>query len=285
MILYLREIILDMIKYFISIIAAIILLPLPLSASSVEVGGALRYSWWERQVNEEYRGNFSPGLQYGPLLTINMPKHFSFSSVFYYGNYTRSWWNGSEMFVRYDSESSLLYSATRFLAIFAGFSFSDYNLPVRWPSPVLYARYKTMIYEFAPAIGLSFSVHLFQELYLTIKTSIFYCYNIERNGRSFLIYQASSGGELYPLISSTARKDKLGLNSHLQLYYPISKINTVLAFGCRYQYASVGSRSHGFKAMVYEHYWGITASVSYRLNIPTAVADESEEKENVEPES
>lgn len=188
------------------------------------------------------------------------------------------------MFVRYDSESALSYSATRFLSIFAGFNFSDYNLPARWPYLVLYARYKTMIYEFAPAFGISFNLLLFKELYLTIRTSIFYCFNRERSERSLLAYLSSTGGEILPLMTSKSIKDKIGMNSQMLLMYPASKINTVFMFGCRYMYASVGSRGQGFKATVYEHLWGIMASVSYRLTITPTVSEEIEDRDSAEIE-
>ncbi len=228
----------------ISLFLALVLiagLSAPSHAMGISIGATSWYAWWDFK-SDEYNNTMDPGsaLLYGPMLALQLSENWSLSSVFLYGKFEPD--NGSSYLKRYDSDSAINYALSRYFKIFAGLKFMGFSFP------------EGSHYGYGPAAGISFTLPLVENLFLTGNISGMYLWGNHENPES------SSG------TSSEYNYTEAGANANLSFAYLIASTSTTLMIGGRYQYFH--SKYDGAGEASQDHqFYGITASAIYSFSI------------------
>ncbi len=259
-------------------------IPLQSMASGIDIGGSTWFSWWKPSWNNESAGfTVKPGFYYGPALSFRLPANVTISSGFLYarlkaesppGPTLAPWATSMETRVihRYDSDSTISYSFTWFLKLFAGFKYSriDYENDQRSMIPsvstIFYFKEKYRYDNYAPALGIGFSVHLIENFFLLITASMLYEHSsIYRKSDMYILGPSLM---ILPMPRQHCSINKIGANTHLSLAYFIKPISTNIAIGFRYQFFKTVRSAPKYEeySKYYDHFYGITASVLYRID-------------------
>jgi hypothetical protein len=278
------------------LITGLLILSMPVQsrAAGMDIGFSTWYCWWQPSWNNEgasYRIN--PAFFYGPGLSFRLPANFTISSGFLYALVKtespmglKSTAQSKRTIQRYDSDTTISYSFTSFFKLFVGFKYTHYQFLTGMmmvmpgvPPGIIGSKDKYKYDEYAPAMGIGFTVHLIENLYLLINASILYEYSfISRKTYGV----ASFTPIMYTIPAEHWSVNKIGANSQLGFAYFIQKINTVITIGGRYQvYKIVRSDSDSRREQYseyYDHFYGITASVLYRIEFGKKKGQEADEK-------
>ncbi len=228
----------------ITLILALLLIagaPAASHAMGVSIGATSWYAWWDFK-SEESNNTMEPGsaLLYGPMLALQFSENWSLSSVFLYGKFEPD--NGPSYLKRYDSDSAINYALSRYFKIFAGLKFMGFGFS------------DGSHYGYGPAAGISFTLPLVENLFLTGNISGMYLWGTHKNSGS------SSG------TNSEYNYNEAGANANLSIAYLIASTSTTLMIGGRYQYFHSKYEDGGDSSQDH-HFYGVTASAIYSFSI------------------
>jgi hypothetical protein len=263
----------------------VLLMPLRAGAAGMDIGMSTWYCWWQPSWNNENEGfKVDPAFYFGPGVSFRLPGKVTMSTSFLYARVkaesTRRetsipWSPAMEKRVihRYDSDTAISYSFTRFFKLFAGFKYSHYKYENDQTLlfPLLLSMYfgtkeKYRYDNYAPALGIGFTVHLIENFFLLIKASVLY----EKSSivRNAYWYASGTPPMFFPFPPEHWSVNKVGANAHLSFAYFIQPINTSISIGFRYQFFKIvksDSKNEDYTEY-YDHFYGITASVVYRID-------------------
>jgi len=283
------------------IIAAIIafgfiIIPRIGSAAGMGIGMNTWFVWWKPYFTLETEKNLSigkkytanPNFLYGPVLTFYLPKHFTLSAMFLYGEF---YFKKNETIIipplfalpqktnylikRYDSDSSVTYSFTRIFNMSLGFKYTHFMYNTRstsgLPGIMMLENQKKTYDEYAPALGFGLTIPLVEKtLYLIMNASgIFDFVTLKMSGDTTTIF--ANFYFTFPIKPIAQHVYKIGMNSTLTLAYYVEKINTTFTLGIRYQMFKMLNTDKTIDLKLdrmYDHFYGITAAVIYRINFP-----------------
>ncbi len=263
------------------IILLLLSMPHRTGAAGMDIGMSTWFCWWQPSWNNGFSSyKVTPAFFYGPGLSFRLPGNVTVSSNFLYARVKAEGRmilappsKMNRVIRRYDSDSTLSYTFTRFFKLFAGFKYSYYSYqessPMFMPGSMFQLTIDKKKYnEYAPALGIGFTIHLVDHLYVMIHASCVYMFtSVEKDSRVLMSVSGMS-----PLFFIYPRKNwsvnKMGANAQLALAYFIKPINTSISIGFRYQfYKTVKSDTQEDQyTHYYDHFYGINASVIYRID-------------------
>lgn len=282
----------------------ILLIPRAAGSAGMGIAGSTWFVWWKpywevKKSQLIFKDTFTikPGFISGPALQFYLPKNVSLSTSVLYGEFsskrkTYSYtapafgptylpfdiYRNSSSTKRIDSDTTILYAINRFFSIFLGFKYShiDYKdwFYLTYTSAFMYDRKKRIINEYAPALGFGVAIPLVPHVFfMIIKASVLFNVMMPDVRQWHLLLYTKGTGVIYPE-NETFVYYRIGLNSTLNLAYFISAINTTITIGFRYQMLKM-LQSDPFEingetplSVLYDHFYGITAGVLYRIDFP-----------------
>ncbi len=276
----------DMRLQFILILGLVIsVMPIRAWAAGMDLAMSTWFCQWQPSWSTEKSGyKVKPAVFFGPGLSFRLPGNVTVSSGFLYASLkatavqkdTSSRWSSSNeqrAIKRYDSDTTISYSFNRLFKLYTGFKYTRYKyentstqlqylLLSLFSGTLEQYRYD----NYAPALGFGFTIHLIENFFLLINTSLLYEYStITRRAYRF----ASGALPIYiPYPQEHWSLHKIGANAHLSFIYFIKAINTNIAIGFRYQFFKIiksGSIYEDY-SQYYDHFYGLTASVIYRID-------------------
>lgn len=268
-------------RFVILITGLLILLePYTARAAGMDIGMSTWYCWWDPSWNHEGAGyDIKPTFFYGPGLSFRLPANVSISTNFLYARVKaeapltmQSSEKKNYVIHRYDSDTTISYSFTGFFKLFAGFKYSNYQyvndmtvVMLFNPFTAISGREKRRYDEFAPALGVGFTIHLIENFYLLITSSVLY--NRCHVSSKAYVYTIDAVPRFYPYPDRRWSVDKIGANAQLSFAYLIQPINTSIAVGFRYQLFKIVKSNPGNDdySEYYDHFYGVTASMLYRI--------------------
>jgi len=280
------------------LITGMVLLMIP--ASAVAAGMDIAMSTWCCQWMPSWSTPSSvykvdPAFFYGPGLSFRLPGNVTISSGFLYARLeaaserkrTSIPWSPtmeSRVINRYDSDTTVGYSFTRFFKLFAGFKYTQYKyqnnetlwLPLVW-TLLLGTLEKYRYDNYAPALGIGFSIHVVENFFILINTSLLY-ESSSINRRKYW-YSSGTPSLVLPFPEEQWSLHKIGANANLSFVYFIKPIHTNISVGFRYQFfKTVWSESRNEDYSEYcDHFYGLTASVIYRIDFGKKKEEEKKE--------
>lgn len=271
-------------------LCAVILSPLKLGATTISIGGTAWFTWWDASwTKESFSPDFrvKPNFLYGPAISLSLPKGVTISSLLQQGKFkakqTTLVPTGAGLFEvtdnrntwRLDSDSHISFAVTDFFRILVGFKYTYYYYSIKSFWGVLYLWGKIWYNEYAPALGLSFNIHLVQNLYLVIQSSVIYNFSVRKQDQ-YMVFIDTSGPQLLPS-PSTVNENRIGSNSSLMFAYHIEPANITFSLGGRYQLYKALKKSAYSDPKYMDHFYGVTASVMYTFhathNTPVSETD------------
>ncbi len=264
-------------------------------AAGMGIGMTTWFVWWKpyftldtgasMSIKKKYTNN--PNFLYGPVLTFYLPKHFTITTTFLYGEFPIKKdevqviyiylypYHTKYLIKRYDSDSAITYSFTRFFSMSLGFKYTKFKYVSKESTTLpdyLYMEKRNKQYdEYAPALGFGFTIPLVDKtLYLIMNGSVIFNFvTLKETSVSFIWMPTYSfGGPNKPI---TQHLYRIGMNSALSLAYYVDAINTTFSIGFRYQMfkmLNTDSTTQVKLNKLYDHFYGITAAVIYRVNFP-----------------
>jgi hypothetical protein len=243
----------------------------------------------------------------GPVVSIGFLGRWNISSVFTIGrfNFTSSGISQSgflsvlginlmPQYAKYDrdilkmdSDSTISFSISRYIKIFAGFKYQGYIYKQKLiftappPTPVnFFVRDLTdRVDNYGPGLGLGFNIPLVENLYLQLNVSgiLLFGYEDIDVDKSYYL-QLGMGGTYIFVIPSRGSFYSYGGASSLSFAYLIDRINTTITLGGRYQllyyrqnfnYHNIFNNDVAMSIVnnQYEHFWGVTMSAVYTFHI------------------
>ncbi len=240
----------------------------------------------------------------GPVLSIGFLERWSIQSVFAIGRFKSqsrglsnntiiatgdmmaaiSYKKYSRDILKWDSDTSIACAVHRMVKIFAGFKYQGYRYEERLDdimiedSPMIIRRVLAdEVKAYGGGLGLGLTIPLGADFYLMMSASglVLWSYeNIDVNWRKSYVYSH----ELTPLPvwPQNGRYFSYGGGASLSVAYNISKINTTLSLGGRYQILFNRQRynnlinndvSMNIIDKQYDHFFGITMSAIYTFHI------------------
>ena len=282
----------------------ILLIPCAAGSAGMSIAGSTWFVWWKpywevKNSRLIFKDTFTvkPGFLSGPALQFYLPKNFSLSTSVLYGefssrrktySYTTSAfgptylpfdiYRNSSSTKRVDSDTTALYSINRFFSMFLGFKYTHIDYEDRcyytYASYFMYDRRKRIINEYAPALGFGVAIPLVPHaFFMIIKASVLFNVMMPDVRQWHVLLSTDGTAVIYPE-NETFVYYRIGLNSTLNLAYFIAAINTTLTIGFRYQMLKM-LQSDPFEingetplSVLYDHFYGITAGVLYRIDFP-----------------
>lgn len=263
----------------------LLLIPHRAGAAGMDIAMTTWFCQWQPSWSTEKSGyRVKPALFFGPGLSFRLPGKVTVSSGFLYARLkatavqkdTSSQWslsNDQRVIKRYDSDTTISYSFNKIFKLYAGFKYTQYRYD-NTNTQMLYLLLslfsgtleKYRFDNYAPALGFGFTIHVIENFFLLINTSLLYEYSsIIRRA-----YRFASG--VLPIFLSYPQEHwslhKIGANAHLSFVYFIKAINTNISIGFRYQFFKIvksGSQYADYSEY-YDHFYGLTASVIYRID-------------------
>jgi hypothetical protein len=262
----------------------LMLMPLRAGAAGMDIGMSTWYCWWQPSWNNEGAGyKVKPAFFYGPGLSFRLPANVTISTSFLYARVktespltaeypSESSSKKTRIIQRYDSDTTISYSFTRFFKLFAGFKYSNYQFDgeqmIFFPPsllPFLVGIEKNKYNEFAPALGVGFNIRLIENFFLLITASVLYdrCYISNK----VYVIAMNSPPQIFPYPLRYWPVDKIGANAQVSFAYMIQPVNTSISVGFRYQVFKIVKSEPGNEdySEYYDHFYGVTASVIYRI--------------------
>lgn len=253
------------------IVISLIFMTGSVHALDLSAGGAVWYAWWspawtESEEEEMPEFEVDPGILYGPVLSLKFAENWSLSTIFMIGKYEAN----SEMpldpetpemgnftfdrdITKYDLDTTVNYSITRVLKVFAGIKYQGYNYKdeihlVMDMSGMPFSPGGVMDIEldgesdyksYGPGIGLGITYPVIPSLYLLANVSVLYL-----KGDADATQEVPNFETFDPMTSivdieeqTTKVKGSLyGFNGSISLAYYIAEASTTIALGFRYQY-------------------------------------------------
>ncbi len=216
----------------------------PSHAMGISIGATSWYAWWDFK-SEESNNTMEPGsaLLYGPMLALQFSENWSLSSVFLYGKFEPENGNSPSYLKRYDSDSAINYALSRYFKIFAGLKYMGFGFS------------EGSHYGYGPAAGISFTLPLVENLFLTGNISGMYLWGKHKQNE----YSTAGGKTEFDYTEA-------GVNTNLSFAYLIASTSTTLMIGGRYQYFHSNYDREG-EASQNHQFYGITASAIYSFSI------------------
>lgn len=220
----------------------------------------------------------APTFCYGPLLSLQLPKHFRIATMFQYavfksntdgfayaGSFTPI--RESKRIVRYDNDTTFSYFFTKYFGMFIGFKYLQYqfvdeSLQLLLNTP-FFIQEKKRYREYCPSLGMSVIIPLYRPVfYLLFNVSVLYGYGMVRDQtRSFPIFLFGT--------NETPDIHKAGGNGTMTFAVYIEKASLTITAGFRYQVFKLFSRDGTVNQPIskaYEHFYGATMGLSYTLD-------------------
>lgn len=241
----------------------------------------------------------------GPIISIGFLDRWTISSVVVIGTmdfYTRGFAQGIDLYnetsgltnkgysrhvLKWDSDTTLGFTPHRYIKLYAGFKAQGYryreithfyDLSAFPAVYVDHAENTDSVNCYGPGMGIGATVPLVENLYLLANLSGVFLWCVEKSDLNLnRTYGLDSTGFVLSYIHLPRGKFiSYGGTASLSLAYAISKINTTLALGGRYQLLYNRQRSgnilHNDVTMniidrQYDHFFGVTFSVIYTFTI------------------
>ncbi len=184
----------------------------PAQAVGVSAGASTWYAWWS--YTPDPGGDFKPGLLYGPVLGIDLAKQWSITGVFLTGSLEDPMYK----YRRYDSDTVVNYSITRWMKIYGGLKYIRFDYNADGKQPAIFGSADSSYRSMGPGGGIGFMLPLSDSLFAIVNLSGLYCF----------------GKFKEPGTSDDARD--IGYNVTAALAWHIASASTTLTLGGRYQY-------------------------------------------------
>ncbi|HPC42604.1 MAG TPA: hypothetical protein PL180_16845 [Spirochaetota bacterium] len=287
-------------KRIAAIIIALCLVAIPRAgkAAGMGIGMTTWFVWWKpyftlspgESMSLKRETSNNPSFLYGPVLSFYLPKHVTITTTFLYGEFPIKIdeVNMSLNFIfpqktrylikRYDSDSAITYSFARFFSMYLGFKYTKFKFKSNEISAldeiVFYEKIKKQYDEYAPALGFGFTIPLVEKtLYLLFNGSVIFDFVALQGSTTTLAFMNIMPLEVTLLPQKPIKQNmyKIGMNSTLSLAYYVDVINTTFSLGFRYQMFKMLNTDSTLNIKLnklYDHFYGITAAVIYRVNFP-----------------
>lgn len=221
-----------------ALLAATIVAPVRADAG-VSLGLSSWYAWWDVSPDNDY--SVDPKPLFGPVLGVDFAERWSLTSVLLVGTYhAKSDTNPEYTYRRYDSDTALNYSLSRYFKVFAGFKYMRYDTS----SDQLDRDVKQISY--GPGVGAGLTLPLSDSLFAVANVSFMYLFGLQRDPWADWI--------------------EVGCNTALGLAYYITPIATTITAGVRYQYfetgAADGDTKHTFYGVTLAAVWHFSTGSS-----------------------
>lgn len=236
-----------------SIFTFVMLIPCQSQALDISIGANTWYSWWDFDTGSNNENmKFEPALLYGPLVSVRFLNDWSVSSVFMYGSYKlkESGGGGPDGIDRYDSDTLLNYSISKYFKVFAGVKFMGFQ----WDESQGSGTHR----GFGPGFGIALTAPLTDKLFLLFNVSGLYLNTKHKQEYS---YQNTSG-------TVTLDVTETGANSMISLAYYFTDISTSLSLGFRAQYVKMDFKDNDQNNQDSNMlFYGLTLSAVYSFDI------------------
>ena len=267
---------------------------------NISVGASIWYAWWQPAwstmedlslpftvSDSDFEFDFTEYGLYGPLFSVKFLKKWSISSVFMIGKYkavidktytlgpiiSRIYYNRN--ILKYDSDTTVSYSITNYLKIFAGFKIQGYD----YKQDMLLYKYDpiddtnqttqkntTTLLNYGPGIGFGLTFNIADNLFFLFNASGILLYGKLENK----VDDFNTNFVPEPPMPQTIIMKLLtyGGNTSVSLAYYIPSMSTSLILGFRYQVlASKAIPDNEMMIDKLDHFWGISFTAVYSFSV------------------
>jgi len=208
--------------------------------AGVSLGFSSWYAWWE--MKPDSGSTIDPAPLYGPVLGVDFAQRWSLTSVLLMGDYTAE--NDSMgvdiEYRRYDSDTALNYSLSRYFKVFAGFKYMRYDMSIES------VDFEFKHISYGPGLGIGATIPLSDSLFVIANVSGMYLFGTRK--------------------ATQADYYETGINSALGLAYYITPIATTITAGFRYQYFETRTMEDDTN----HHFYGVTLSAVWHFSTGTS---------------
>jgi hypothetical protein len=222
-----------------AVVLGLLLAAAPVQAVGVSAGASTWYAWWS--YTPDPGGEFKPGLLYGPVLGVDFAKHWSVTGVFLTGSLEDPMYK----YRRYDSDTVVNYSITRWLKIFGGLKYIRFDYNATGTQPSMFGSADSSYRSMGPGGGIGLMLPLSNSLFAIANISGLYCFAKFRE----------------PGARDDARD--IGYNITAALAWHIATASTTLTLGGRYQYLDSQYDTVDYDSKT--KFYGITFSAVYHF--------------------
>jgi hypothetical protein len=206
-------------------------------ALNIGIGATGWYADWVFQSKNDDPG-FPAAPLYGPVLTVGFAKNWSLAEVFLYGKFDPEGDKmGSGKITRFDSDTTINYSITRFMNLFVGFKYMGYTA-----EGVSHKGYGS-------GVGLSFTFPMTDNLFFLGNASGLYI-----RGRH------DDPGSEYDY-------SEPGVNAGASLAYNFTGASTVVSLGARCQRFITKPKDSPGNSEITHTFYGVTLTAVYSFSI------------------
>jgi len=217
-----------------ALLAATIVVPVRADAG-VSLGLSSWYAWWDVSPDNDY--SVDPKPLFGPVLGVDFAERWSLTSVLLVGTYhAKNDTDPEYTYRRYDSDTALNCSLSRYFKVFAGFKYMRYDTS----SDQLDRDVKQISY--GPGLGIGVTIPISDSLFAIANVSGMYLFGTKKALQS----------DYY----------ETGVNSALGLAYYIMPIATTITAGVRYQYFETRTVEDDTN----HHFYGVTLSAVWHFS-------------------
>jgi len=225
-----------------------------------------------------------PNCMYGPSINVDLAYGISFYSRLLFGEFSANKNNDFFMYYliidnvgkikRYDTDLILRYAPIDLVSFFVGFKYShQQNIIVSYSRSIgifiaaAKKEIKNQSNEYIPLLGIGVKVPAIKKtLSINIDAAFLFCLAYIKTRQYFFSRtEMTSNINILPPCPLKSSINKIGIDTHFDFVYHIPVFPVNISLGFRYQMLKILAYEtiEDYKSMLYEHRYGMTASVDY----------------------